>query len=57
MNDFPDRLEPFKTLHETRANDQYGKLRVFDLESWLTQILVEALVFEIPAKLASRTMG
>ena len=21
-----DRLEPLKTLHETRANDQYGKL-------------------------------
>lgn len=28
MDDFPDRLEPFKTLHETRANDQYGKLPV-----------------------------
>lgn len=35
-----DRLEPLKTLHETRANDQY----------------VEALVFEIPAKLASRAL-
>lgn len=21
----PERLEPLKTLHETRANDQYGK--------------------------------
>lgn len=21
----PERLEPLKTLHETRANDQYGE--------------------------------
>ena len=28
MDDYPERadcLEPLKTLHETRANDQYGK--------------------------------
>ncbi|KAK5096931.1 tRNA-specific adenosine deaminase subunit tad3 [Exophiala xenobiotica] len=44
MDDYPERperLEPLKTLHETRANDQY----------------VEALVFEMPAKLASKALG
>lgn len=59
MDDYPDRperLEPLRTLHETRANDQYGKSHNHLQQDDLT-VIVEALVFEIPAKLASRVLG
>ena len=52
-----DRLEPLKTLHETRANDQYGKLLSLSQDTFHWRLVVEALVFEIPAKLASKVLG
>jgi hypothetical protein len=50
------RLKPLKTLSEIYTSEEAGELSKFVTHELLLTLVVEALVVEIPIKLASRVL-